>query len=87
MATHGVLTPQPELQSVVANMLRANVEFMKAGLRGLTIISTAGDLGVSDGVNCTQFYADFPSSSPYTTSLGATSIARLGNRQVCSTTA
>ena len=54
--------------------------------QGITVISTAGDLGVSDGVNCSTFYPDFPSSSPYTTSLGATAVARLGIADICSST-
>lgn len=89
---------------------RANTEFKKLALRGVTIISTrfarvhththtyaqthnftivnlyvistsaartSGDLGVSDGVDCTKFHADFPSSSPYTTSLGATRLTNI----------
>lgn len=56
---------------------RTNVEFMKAGLRGVTLIAASGDAGspgrtsesclVSRPVNPV-----FPGSSPYLTSVGAT---------------
>ena len=71
------LTPSNEIRCRVASLSCFPFVFPCLRPQGLTIISTAGDLGVSDGVLCaSEFYADFPSSSPYTTSLGATSVSR-----------
>ncbi|XP_069825383.1 tripeptidyl-peptidase 1 [Dendropsophus ebraccatus] len=60
----------------VAFMQRINVEFMKAGARGLTILFASGD----DGAGCRQvskdknvFRPSFPASSPYVTTVGGTS--------------
>ncbi|XP_056408981.1 tripeptidyl-peptidase 1 isoform X2 [Hyla sarda] len=60
----------------VAFMQRINIEFMKAGARGLTILFASGD----DGAGCRQISKDknvfrpsFPASSPYVTTVGGTS--------------
>jgi tripeptidyl-peptidase-1 len=60
-----------------ANIL--NQEFMKAGLRGLTLLFASGDSGVGTRnlLNpaypfCEKFVATFPASSPYVTAVGAT---------------
>ncbi|XP_018427321.1 PREDICTED: tripeptidyl-peptidase 1 [Nanorana parkeri] len=60
----------------IAYMQRINVEFMKAGARGLTILFASGD----DGAGCRQvvkgknaFRPSFPASSPYVTTVGGTS--------------
>ena len=57
---------------------RLNSEFQQLGVRGVTIISTSGDIGVSDGFprGCSSDTPDFPSSSPWTTSLGASALTR-----------
>jgi len=58
---------------------------MKLAARGVTVISTSGDLGASDGQSChSTLTADYPSSSPYTTSLGASQLVRqsMGGRPV-----
>jgi tripeptidyl-peptidase-1 len=50
-------------------------EFMKAGSRGVSIFFSSGDFGVGGNgePNCNQgFYALFPASCPYITSVGAT---------------
>ncbi|XP_068122553.1 tripeptidyl-peptidase 1 [Hyperolius riggenbachi] len=59
-----------------AYMQRINMEFMKAGARGLTILFASGD----DGAGCKQvmknkntFRPSFPASSPYVTTVGGTS--------------
>lgn len=57
---------------------RVSIEFMKGNARGLTFVTGSGDWGVGCTnnpaedlqVNCNVFTADFPSSSPYLTSLG-----------------
>ena len=50
------------------------------------MISTSGDLGASDGnASCPlPLMADFPSSSPYTTSLGATLLHGDATEAACS---
>lgn len=61
--------------------MRVSAEFMKGNARGLTFVTGSGDWGVGctnspgleDQVNCNVFTADFPSSSPYLTSLGKSS--------------
>lgn len=55
---------------------RTNVEFMKIGLRGVSVFASSGDSGAngrSDG-ECTDsvLHAVFPASSPYVTAVGAT---------------
>ena len=54
----------------VAYMNRMNVEFQKAGVRGLTFLFASGD----DGADCknSKFRPLFPSSSPYVTTVGGT---------------
>ncbi|CAH1274079.1 TPP1 [Branchiostoma lanceolatum] len=59
----------------VEYMKRINVEFQKAGVRGLTIVFASGD----DGAGCHRFEdesytfePDFPASSPYVTTVGGT---------------
>lgn len=51
-------------------MNRINVEFMKAGVRGITILFASGD----DGAGChkKKFRPNFPCSSPYVTAVGGT---------------
>lgn len=67
----------PDWQEDEAN--RVNVEFMKAGLRGLSIVFSSGDDGVGNAKArddpekyCTPFTPAFPASSPYVTVVGAT---------------
>src|SRR2546423_645725 len=64
--------------NVATYMQRTNVEFMKIGLRGVSILVSSGDSGAnsrSDGL-CLQkkFNLAFPTSSPYVTSVGATQL-------------
>jgi len=53
---------------------RANIEFQKAGVRGITIMSSSGDGGVggSQPSACTKFIPTFPAQSPYITAIGGT---------------
>ncbi|XP_069772464.1 tripeptidyl-peptidase 1 isoform X2 [Narcine bancroftii] len=60
----------------VAYLKRINNEFMKAGVRGLSILFASGDAGagcreIRKGVN--TFRPSFPASSPYVTTVGGTS--------------
>ena len=67
-----------------AHLDRVNNELALLGMRGVTIITTAGDLGSSDGTPiCSSDEPDFPSSSPYTTSLGATYLFTSNSTQIC----
>jgi len=51
-----------------------NLKFGALNLRGMTFVTGSGDWGVGceDNSHCNVFSSDFPSSSPYVTSLGAT---------------
>ena len=53
-------------------MNRINVEFQKAGVRGLTFLFASGD----DGADCenSKFRPEYPSSSPYVTTVGGTAL-------------
>ena len=44
---------EPESQVANATRDRVHLEFAKLGLRGVTIISTSGDMGASDGDSAT----------------------------------
>uniref|UniRef100_A0A8C4Q9C0 Tripeptidyl-peptidase 1 n=1 Tax=Eptatretus burgeri TaxID=7764 RepID=A0A8C4Q9C0_EPTBU len=59
-------------------MQRVNREFMKAGLRGLTLLFASGD----DGAGCKEmskernvFRPSFPASSPFVTTVGGTTFS------------
>ena len=54
----------------VAYMNRINVEFQKAGARGLTFLFASGDNGA--GCKKQKFRPMYPSSSPYVTTVGGT---------------
>ena len=53
-----------------------NTQWMKIGLRGVSVMVSSGDSGAHtrSDPNCTQphLWADYPASSPYITSVGAT---------------
>jgi len=55
-------------------MARDNVEFMKLGVQGFTILVASGDSGTGhDGLfRCKRFMPNFPATSPYVTAVGAT---------------
>lgn len=53
-------------------MNRINVEFMKAGVRGITILFASGDNGA--GCKKKMFRPNFPCSSPYVTTVGGTAL-------------
>lgn len=56
---------------------RVNTEFMKAGVRGISLLYSSGDGGVSGGQSqaCTTFVPTFPAGSPYVTAVGGTTYA------------
>jgi len=53
---------------------RVNTEFMKGGVRGISMLFSSGDGGVSGGQSqqCTVFVPTYPAASPYVTSVGGT---------------
>ena len=57
-----------------AFMLRMNTEFAALALRGTTVTTGSGDWGVGCSA-AGDFRSDFPSSSPYVLSVGATTFA------------
>ncbi len=59
---------------------RTNIEFMKLTMRGITVLVSSGDSGANNYFSdCTNkvFYPDYPASSPFVTSVGATSLVNL----------
>ena len=58
---------------------RVNVELLKLGLRGVTVLAASGDTGVQGGAQaggapprCAPFAPLWPASSPYVTAVGGT---------------
>merc|ERR1712025_417454 len=67
-------------QSGVQYMLTCNTAFMKAGVRGISILFASGDQGVCGRSGCgffvhSRFHPDFPAASPYVTAVGGTDFA------------
>ncbi|KAM8915158.1 tripeptidyl-peptidase 1 [Spinachia spinachia] len=59
-----------------AYMMRINAEFMKAGVRGISLLFASGDSGAGCkhlGKDQNSFRPSFPASSPYVTTVGGTS--------------
>ncbi len=64
---------------------RVQMEFVKAGLRGVSLLFASGDSGVGtmwtdnsgggdgEGASCSHFTPQWPAASPYVTAVGATS--------------
>jgi len=61
---------------------RINTQFQIFGTMGRTILFSSGDDGVGCATNCSQFVANFPSSSPYVTSVGGTVWTGSGQQQI-----
>merc|ERR1712113_1315713 len=69
-------------QSSTQYMYTCNTAFMKAGIKGLSILFASGDQGVCGRSGCglfmhSRFHPDFPAASPYITAVGGTDF--LGN--------
>jgi tripeptidyl-peptidase-1 len=60
---------------------RTDVEFMKDGVAGFTLLAAAGDNGVEPNRFCTFMYQDYPASSSYVTTVGATAVVKSDNEQ------
>jgi tripeptidyl-peptidase-1 len=71
---HSVSYADLESGVEIAYAQRVDLEFAKAGVRGLSILVASGD----NGSGCTKakdhFVAQWPSSSPYVTTVGATEV-------------
>ncbi|CAF0826124.1 unnamed protein product [Adineta steineri] len=60
--------------------IRANIEFMKLTMKGITVLVATGDDGVNDfDADCTNtmFNPTYPASSPFVTSVGATTLVNV----------
>jgi len=81
---HSVSYGNDEIQqSSTSYMLTCNTAFMKAGVRGLSILFASGDQGVCGRSGCgfiqhAQFHPDFPAASPYVTAVGGTDFVTKG---------
>ena len=64
-------------QTSIEYMTSTNVQFQKAGARGLSILFASGDQGVwgREGQVGNVFPPDFPAASPYVTAVGGTDFA------------
>lgn len=74
---HSVSYGNDEKQQTTTDyMLSCNVQFMKAGARGISILFASGDQGVCGREGCgflsKRFKPDFPAASPYITAVGGT---------------
>lgn len=72
-----------EGDSDIGYMQAINIQFMQAGVRGVSILAASGDSGVCAIEGCgsgakKRYHADFPASSPYVTSVGGTEFVRRG---------
>ena len=59
-------------------LLAVNVQFVEAGLRGMSTFVASGDLGVCGKGGCSRparFKPDFPASSPYVIAVGGIDFA------------
>jgi len=75
---HSVSYGNDEVQQTSTQyMYTCNTAFMKAGVRGLSILFASGDQGVCGRSGCgilvhARFHPDFPAGSPYITAVGGT---------------
>ena len=80
-----------ELFQELISLQSFNIEAMKLGLRGVTLISASGDDGIAGYIQRDQpiadcgYYAQWPSASPYITSVGATQNGQAitGTPEIC----
>jgi tripeptidyl-peptidase-1 len=63
---------------------KVNVEFMKVGLRGITLLASSGDQGAPGDENsdCPGYLSSiFPGASPWVTTVGATMLVKSSEQQ------
>lgn len=81
---HSVSYGNDEVQQTSTQyMYTCNTAFMKAGVRGLSVLFASGDQGVCGRSGCgvfihARFHPDFPASSPYITAVGGTDFEGAG---------
>mmetsp|Transcript_17099 Transcript_17099/g.45517 ORF Transcript_17099/g.45517 Transcript_17099/m.45517 type:complete len:578 (+) Transcript_17099:116-1849(+) len=81
---HSVSYGNDEVQQTSKEyMYTCNTAFMKAGVRGLSILFASGDQGVCGRSGCgifihSRFHPDFPAASPYITAVGGTDFEGAG---------
>eukprot|EP01091_Cochliopodium_minus_P014673 TRINITY_DN500_c0_g1_i2.p1 TRINITY_DN500_c0_g1~~TRINITY_DN500_c0_g1_i2.p1 ORF type:complete len:414 (-),score=121.78 TRINITY_DN500_c0_g1_i2:789-2030(-) len=63
----------------ISFMEAVNVQFIKLGLAGITIVFASGDDGVGCNGGCTKFLPNFPASSPYVLASGGISTVGRGD--------
>jgi len=73
---HSISYGSKETAFELADMQRDNTEFMKLGAQGFTILVASGDSGTGHSglFRCKGFAPNYPSTSPYVTSVGGTYI-------------
>ena len=67
----------PEFYNTVSEKRGFNLEAMKLGLMGVTLLVASGDDGVGNFIvrnspGLCGYFSDYPSGSPYVTAVGAT---------------
>jgi len=70
----------------VSYLQRCELEFQKAGVRGVSILFASGDSGVGGSdFGCSKFVPDFPASSPSITSVGGTEMSGVieNGKEIC----
>jgi len=77
---HSVSYGNDEAQQSSAEFMHVcNTAFMKAGVRGLSLLFASGDQGACGREGCgllrIRFHPDFPAASPYITAVGGTDFA------------
>jgi kumamolisin len=70
---------KPESSWSEQSIRNMNTAFKKAALKGISVFAAAGDSGARDGTD--KFTTDYPSSDPYVTGCGGSSLPR-GLREV-----
>jgi subtilase family serine protease len=65
---------QPESQWGDDEIKETNTALQDAAQHGITVLATAGDAGVTDGVNDGRRHVDFPASSPWVLAVGGTTL-------------
>ena len=71
---HSISYADLEWSEDVTYAKRVDQEFMKAGLRGISILVASGDDGAGCSNSTDSFVVEWPSSSPYITAVGATTM-------------
>eukprot|EP00467_Chlorarachnion_reptans_P001335 CAMPEP_0114510390 /NCGR_PEP_ID=MMETSP0109-20121206/13761_1 /TAXON_ID=29199 /ORGANISM="Chlorarachnion reptans, Strain CCCM449" /LENGTH=553 /DNA_ID=CAMNT_0001689693 /DNA_START=25 /DNA_END=1686 /DNA_ORIENTATION=+ len=61
---------EPETTTTIETATRTNVEFQKAGVRGISLLFASGDSGA--GCAGDKFVPNWPAGSPYVTGVGGT---------------